>query len=81
MRGHRGLRDYSGMLWIDAGGDEKRGNLAVLGAQLIRLLVNRDRMEIDNTEDALIVILDLDPVFEGSEIIADMEISRGLNPG
>ena len=47
-------------------------SLADLLLQLIRLLVHRDCMEIDDAEDAFVVVLNLDPIFQGSKVVADV---------
>src|SRR5262245_46074444 len=38
-------------------------------------------MQIDDAEDALIVLLQHDPVANGAEIIAEMQIAGGLDAG
>ena len=53
----------------------------ILRLQLVRLLVHRDRVEVDDAEDALVVVLDLDPVSQGSKVVADVEIAGWLDSG
>jgi hypothetical protein len=35
-------------------------------------------MQVDNAKNAFVAILDIDPVFNRAEIIADMNFARGL---
>jgi hypothetical protein len=64
---------------IDAAGEEERGDLIDLGAQFGRVLVDRDGVQIDDAEDRLIVILEVDPVLERAEVIADVEVAGRLD--
>ena len=52
-----------------------------LRLQLIRLLIDGDGVQLDEAEEALVVVLDFHPVLEGSEIVADMGASRGAGAG
>src|SRR5262249_12892959 len=45
------------------------------------LLIDRNGVQVDNAENAFIVMLNPDPVFERAEIIADVKISGGLHSG
>jgi hypothetical protein len=38
-------------------------------------------VQIDNTKDTFVVVLNPDPVLEGSEIITDVKIPGGLHSG
>ncbi len=78
---HRRLHHDRGLLRIDARGQKQRGDLQDLGAQLGRLLINRDGVQIDDAEDALVVVLDLDPVLQRAQIISDVQIAGRLNAG
>ena len=69
------------ILGIDSGGQIERGDLIDFGAQLRRILVRRDGMQVHDAEDALVVVLDADPVLERAQIISDVQISGGLHAG
>ena len=56
-------------------------SLLDLGAQLLRLLIDGDGVQIDDAEDALVVVLDLDPVLQRAQIIADVQIAGRLDAG
>src|SRR5262245_36371470 len=64
---------------IDSGGDESRRNLPRLLLQLLWILPGRNRMHIDDAVDAVETVLQLNPVPDGAEIIAEMEICGGLD--
>ena len=81
MRGNGGLHHDARMLGSDTRGEKQRGGFLDLGAQLVRRLVNRHGVQIDDAENALVIVLDLDPVAERSEIIADVQIAGGLDAG
>ena len=77
------------MLWlkmmqrsgIDAGGDIGGRHLARRSAQLVGILRQGQRVQIDDAEDALEVVLQRDPVADRAEIIAEMQIAGGLDAG
>ncbi len=77
--GHLRLDDDVGALGVDTSGEEERRNFKDLGAEFLRLLIDRDRVQIDDTENALVFVLNPDEIAEGSEVIADMQIAGGLD--
>src|SRR5260370_930358 len=79
MAGHHALVEDDAALGIDAGGDIGRRHLARLRAQLVRVLRQCQRMQVDDAEDAVVVALQRDPVSDGAEIIAEMQIAGGLD--
>ncbi len=81
MSGNAGLHDDGGMFWIDPDGDENSGELLDLLSQLGGILVQRDRVQIDDAENAVIVILDCHPILECPQVVSDVWISGGLDSG
>jgi hypothetical protein len=57
---------------IDARGQIQRGDLFDLGPQLGGLLINRDRVQIDDAEDAFVIVLNAHPVLERAQVISDV---------
>ena len=57
------------------------GEFLDLGAQLLGILVHRDRVQVHDAVDAIVVILDLGPVLQRAEIIPDMRTAGGLDAG
>ena len=79
MRRYRALVEDDAAIGIDAGGDIGGGHLAGLGAQLLRILRQRQRVQIDDAEDAVIVALHRNPVADRAQIIAEVQIAGGLD--
>jgi hypothetical protein len=77
--GYGGLDNDARVLRVDAGGQEERSQFADFSAQLVGLLVDRDGVQIDDAEDAFEIVLNADPVGEGSEVVADVQITGRLN--
>ena len=77
--GHRRLHDDAGMLRIDPRRKKQRRQFPDPGAQFLRLLIHRDRVQIDDAEDAFVIVLDPDPVGQRAQIIADMQIAGRLH--
>ena len=67
------------LLRVDAGGDQRGRDLAGGFAKLLRVLPLGDRMQVDHAIDAFIVVLQADPVADSAEIIAEMQVSGGLD--
>src|SRR5437879_6042868 len=66
---------------IDADGQQHPGQLLNLGAQLRGLLIQRDRVQVDDAVDTIVVVLDFGPILQRSEIIPDVRAAGGLNAG
>ncbi len=79
MGGHRALVEDDAATGIDPGGDIGGGHLARLGAELRRVLRQGNGVEIDNAKDAVVIALQRDPVADGAEIIAEMQVASGLD--
>ena len=50
-------------------------------AQLLRILIDGDRMEIDHADEVLLFPLAVDPAPDGTEVVAEVEVARGLDAG
>ena len=81
MRRDGGLHHDGAGLGVDARGQVERGDLADLGAQLGGRLVKRNGVQVDDAENALVIVLDSHPVFERPQIISDVQISGRLHAG
>jgi hypothetical protein len=81
VRGHGRLHHDGAVLRVDAGGQIQRGDLAILARSFAGLLVDRDGVQIDDAEDALVIVLDAHPVLEGAQVVADVQISGWLHAG
>ena len=52
----------------------------ILG-ELLGVVVDSDRMQIDHAVDTVIRILELDPIAQRSEVVPQMDVAGGLQPG
>jgi hypothetical protein len=68
-------------LGVDAGGDVGGRDLARLRLQGGRVLPDRDRMQIDDAEHAVIAVLQPHPVADRAEIVAEMHVLGRLDAG
>ena len=66
---------------IDAAGDIGGGDVAYCPVELARILPGGDRVHVDHAIDALMRVLQPDPVQHRPEIIAEMEIAGRLHAG
>src|SRR5207248_1993833 len=81
MRADHALVEDDAALGVDAGGDIGGGDLARRLAQLVGVLRLGQRVQIDNAEDAVVIVLQRDPVADRAEIIAEMQIAGRLDAG
>src|SRR5262249_16439183 len=81
MRADRALVEDDAALGIDAGCDIGGCQRARRLAQLVGILQLRQRMQIDDAEDALEIVLQRDPVADRAEIVAEMQIAGRLDAG
>jgi len=64
---------------VDARSDEGGGHLAGVAGELVGVLEGGDGVQIDHAIEAVVVGLQLHETRDGPEIIAEMQIARGLN--
>ncbi len=81
VRRNRRLHHQRRMLRIDADREQHARQLLDLRPQLTGLLVKRDRVQVYDAIDAIVVVLDFGPVLQRPEIIADVRAAGGLNAG
>jgi len=81
VAGDLALVEHDVFLGIDTTGQIGGGHLASGLAQLVGVLRLGQRVQVDNAEDALVIVLQRDPVANGTEIIAEMQVAGRLNAG
>ncbi len=79
--GHLALIEQDALLGIEAGGDVSGRHLADGLLQLGGILPNGDRVHVDDAVDALVRLLQLDPVEHGTEVIPQMQAAGRLHAG
>ena len=75
------LHKHSGQIRIDATGQIEGGRGPGVLRQLGGVVRNRDRVQINDTEKGVVVVLQIHPVADGPEPVPEMEGSSGLHPG
>ena len=76
---HVALHKQRGLLRIDPGGDQQRGQFAGLAAQGRRLLRHRDRVQVNNADKVGLFALPGDPLLDRAQVVTDMQHPRGLD--
>src|SRR5690606_18061204 len=76
---HPALIEDDMLLRIDAGSEEGGGDLARLVGEIVIDHLRGQRMQVDDAVDAVVGVLQGDELADGAEIIAEMEISGGLD--
>ena len=79
-RDHR-LHEDRGALRVDAGGEIQGAHLLDALRELFGILVERDRVLVDDAEDRLVVVLNPGPVAQRSKVVADVQRSGRLHAG
>ncbi len=81
MFGNLALVEHDMFFGIDAAGDEGGRDFPDARLQFLRLLRQRDRVQIDDAIDAIMGLLQLDEFGDRAEIISKMQIARRLHAG
>ncbi len=79
MARHRRLVEDDAFFRVDPRRQIGGGDLAGVGAQLFRVLRQGQGVQIDDAEDAVVVVLQRHPVADRAEIIAEVQIAGGLH--
>ena len=79
--GHMALNEHDVLLRVESAGDILRQLLQTSAAQISRDLPDGNGVHIDDTIDALIFVLQSDPVFDRPHIRAERQIAAGLDTG
>ena len=81
MIGNLALGVQERPLRVDTERHQHLGGLHALALQLCRVVVDRHRVEIDDAIDGVVIVLKRDPVPEGTQVVAQMDVPGGLDPG
>ena len=66
---------------INATGQIERGGLAGVSRQLPRVVGHGDGVQVHHAEEGLVAVLEVHPVADGTEPVAQMQSAGGLHPG
>ncbi len=81
MLGDVGLHEQHALLGIDAGGQEAHGHVQGAGGQLVHLVRLGDGVIVHDADEALVLILERHPVLDGAQVVAEVQLARGLDTG
>src|SRR5581483_11078821 len=83
MRGHVALREQHAAIRVETGGEEQRGQIERLVVQILRVVVGRDRVQVDDAEERVVRVrvLRRDVLAHRADVIADVFGTRGLDAG
>ena len=81
MGAHVRLREQDVLVRVDAGRQQHRRHLARLLRKLLWVLPLGDRVQVDHAVDALVAVLQRDPVADCAEIVAQMGDAGRLDAG
>ncbi len=73
------LDKQRGLVGIDAGGEQNRRQIANPGAQAVRVLGDRDGVEVDDGNVAGARLLESHPLLNGAQVVAQVEAAGGLD--
>ena len=73
------LDEQGALFRIEARGQEDREYGPGLAAQLVRVLLHADGMQIYDTEEVLLVRLAVYPAFDGAQVVAELGVAGRLN--
>ena len=81
MSGNTALVEDDMGLRIDPRGEECGGDRTGLADEVIMDQLGGNGMEIDHAIDAVVALLERDESADRAQIVAQMQITRGLHPG
>src|SRR2546421_1910345 len=66
-------------LGVEPGGEEHRGEVDRCGAQRLRVVLDRDRMQVDDAEEGVALLLQVDVLAEAAAVVAEVLGACGLD--
>src|SRR6266508_3040687 len=81
VRGHVALDEYRRAAGVEAAREQQRGRVERRPAQLLRVVGDRDRVQIDDAEVGLAALLRRDVLAEATGVVAEVLLPRGLDAG
>ena len=78
---HVALREDGRALRIEARREQDRGEVERLLAEVVGVVVDRDRVQVDDAEEALAALLRRRVLAESADQVAEVLVARGLDAG
>jgi hypothetical protein len=78
---HVGLHEHRGALRIHARREHSDRHFADGAPQRVGIRTLRQRVEVHDAEERLVLLLQPDPVDQGAEVVADVQVSGRLDAG
>jgi hypothetical protein len=78
---HRRLAEEERLVRIDPAGEQVDGHLVHAGRHLVRGVALGDGVVVDDGVDAAVRLHQPDPVADRAQVVADVELAGGLDPG
>ena len=81
---HMGLDKEDGLRRVNAGGQPVQGHFMDVGADfghLARIFNSGQGVDVDDAVDAAVILLQVDPVFQSAQVVAQMQPPGGAHPG
>ena len=79
MGGDVALDEQRALVRAKTAGEQHRGQLAGLAAQILRIERRGDRVEVHDAEEVLLIVLLLDPLLERADVVAELRVAAGLD--
>ena len=79
MGGHLALNEHCGALGIQSASQVERRSAERVLSQASRIVGNRDGMQVNNTEKSVVILLQINPVADRAEPVAQMKGARWLD--
>jgi hypothetical protein len=73
------LDEQRALVRVDAAGEKRGSQLASLASEFFWILFDGDGVKIDDAKEVLLLVLSVNPAFEGTDIVAQLWIAGGLN--
>ena len=81
VRGDVALREDRRPLGVEAGRDEHREQVERAVVEVARVVLDGDRVEVDDAEERLAVLLGLRVLAEAADVVAEVLVARRLDAG
>ena len=73
------LDEERALVRAETAGEQHRGQLAGLAMKLFRVEGRSDRVQVDDAEEVLLLVLSLDPLLERADVVAELGVATGLD--